>query len=113
VQLSPEDAQALINDEAAVEAAIEDELREAAIEDQQPEATPPVQATSFDELGDSLSALHHQLGGSPAISSTSVSEAALDDDGGRGRRSRRSVNYKEPNLTKFVFPTQVEFTDTV
>jgi hypothetical protein len=111
VQLSPEDAQALINDEAEVEAAIEDELREAAIEDElreaaiddePPEVTPLVQATSLVQLGDSLPPALDHLGSSPAISATSVAEAALDDDGGRGRRSRRSVNYKEPNLTRCV-----------
>lgn len=108
VQLSPEDAQALINDEAEVEAAIEDELREMAIEDGPPEATslvgsaPLAQVSPPIQLGDSLSPSLEHLGTSPAMSSMSVSEAALDDDGGRGRRSRKSVNYKEPNLTRCV-----------
>ncbi|ORY25269.1 hypothetical protein BCR39DRAFT_292520 [Naematelia encephala] len=42
------------------------------------------------------------VAGDSALFSPSSTSAILDDDGGRGRRSRsrKSVNYKEPNLVK-------------
>jgi hypothetical protein len=62
---------------------------------------PPSEAGHYEI--ESQNTLAESVGSSSTVSSapTSFSDmSCLDEDGKRGRRSRMSVNYKEPSLTK-------------